>query len=122
MQNKKFNLGPLALSGTLTTNILNPPTATGGTNGGSSSAYILLNWIRLANVTGSAVTVNLYKSTTGDNTLAKAICFQLSVPANSYVDVYPGTLRFDAADFLVGGCSTGAAVNIIAGGEIGVAG
>lgn len=122
-QNKKFNFGPIALSGTYATNLLNPPTATGGTNGGSSSQYILLNWIRLANVTGSAATVRIYKGATAGVVLATAIAFDLNIPANSYVDIYPaGGLRLDAADFLSGGCSSASAVNIMGTGEIGVAG
>jgi hypothetical protein len=41
-QNKKFTFGPLFLTNTYTTNVLNPPTASGGVNGGSSSQYVLI--------------------------------------------------------------------------------
>ena len=40
--NKSFNFGPVAMSATLTTNILNPPAASGGVGAGSSGNYILL--------------------------------------------------------------------------------
>jgi len=42
MTNKAFRFGPIALTTTLTTNLLNPATATGGVNAGSSSQYIIL--------------------------------------------------------------------------------
>ena len=58
--NKRFRLGPVALTTTLTTNILNPPTATGGVNGGSSAQYIVLTHIRIVNTTTSAGTVSLW--------------------------------------------------------------
>ena len=38
--NKIFRFGPVALTNTLTTDILKPTTAAGGTNAGSSGAYI----------------------------------------------------------------------------------
>ena len=41
MNNKAFNFGPIALTNTKTTNLLNPPTATGGTNAGASGNYII---------------------------------------------------------------------------------
>ncbi len=55
-QNKRFRFGPLALTNTTTTNILNPPTATGGVNGGSSPMYIVLSHIRIVNKTAGEVT------------------------------------------------------------------
>jgi hypothetical protein len=57
--NKAFRFGPIALTTTLTTNILNPAAATGGVNGGSSAQYIVLRHIRFVNKTGGAVTFSL---------------------------------------------------------------
>ncbi len=120
--NKKFRFGPIALTNTLTTNLLNPPTATGGTNGGSSSAYIILNHIRILNKTGGAVTFTLYIGATGANAAGtEFIGTAQSVAANSAYDWY-GAIRLDAADFLVGGASANTSLTINGEGEIGVAG
>lgn len=121
MINKAFRFGPVALTNTLTTNILNPPTATGGVNGGSSSNYILLKHIRVVNKTGGAITFSLWLGATGANAAGTEIIGQaLSVAANSFVDWY-GYLRLDTADFLVGGASAATSLSIEGEGEIGVA-
>ncbi len=121
-QNKRFRFGPIALTNTLTTNILNPPTATGGTNGGSSAQYIVLSHIRIVNKTAGAVTCSFWLGATGANAAGTEIIGQgLSVAANSYIDWY-GQLRLDSADFLVGGASAGTSLSIEGEGEIGVSG
>lgn len=121
--NKIFRFGPIALTNTLTTNLLNPPTATGGVNGGSSSNYIVLRHVRIVNKTSGAATYALYLGATGGNVAGtEVIGTTTSVAANSRDDWY-GVMRLDAADFLVGGCATGNATLVIQGeGEIGVAG
>lgn len=122
MQNKVFRFGPLALTSTLTTNVLNPATATGGTNAGSSSNYIILRHIRIVNKTAGAITFTLYLGATGANTAGtEVIGTALSIPANSAYD-WNGSLRLDAADFLVGGASANTSLTIQGEGEIGVAG
>src|SRR3990170_4963127 len=99
--NKIFRFGPVALTTTLTTNILNPPTATGGTNGGSSAQYIVLRHIRIVNKTAGAVTFSLWLGATGANAAGTEVVGQAtSIAANSNFDWY-GIMRFDAADFLV---------------------
>lgn len=119
--NKTFRFGPVALTNTLTTNILNPATATGGVNGGSSSNYIVLKHIRIVNKTAGAVTCSFWLGATGGNAAGTEIIGNgLSVAANSYVDWY-GLLRLDAADFLVGGASAATSLSIQGEGEIGVA-
>lgn len=119
--NKVFRFGPIALTTTMTTNLLNPPTATGGVNAGSSSAYIILKHIRLVNKTGSAATFSLWLGATGANAAGTEVVGQgLSVAANSSYDWY-GLMRLDAADFLVGGAGAGAALSIMGEGEIGIA-
>ena len=103
--NKSFRFGPVALSNTLTTNILNPPTATGGVNAGSSAQYIILRHIRIVNKTASAATFSLWLGATGGNVAGTEVVGQgLSIAANSSYDWY-GMMRLDAADFLVGGAS-----------------
>jgi hypothetical protein len=121
-QNKAFRFGPVALTSTLTTNILNPATATGGVNAGSSSQYIILKHIRIVNKTAGAVTFTLYLGATGANAAGtEVVGTALSVAANSAYDYY-GMLRLDAADFLVGGASANTSLTIAGEGEVGVAG
>lgn len=122
MQNKTFRFGPVALTTTYTTNILNPPTAAGGTNAGSSAQYIILKHIRILNKTASAATFRLFLGATGANTAGTEIIgIDKSIPANDHLDWY-GCLRLDAADFLVGGAGTTLALVIQGEGEIGVSG
>jgi hypothetical protein len=119
--NKAFRTGPIALTNTLTTNLVNPPTATGGVNCGSSSMYVILRHIRIVNKTAGAVTCSFWLGATGANAAGTEVIGQgLSVPANSYVDWY-GLLRLDAADFLVGGASANTSLSFEGEGEIGVA-
>lgn len=123
-QNKKFRFGPIVLTTVLTTNLLNPATATGGTNAGASAQYILLTHLRALNKTGTAATVSLWIGATGANAAGTEAGWQAaSVPANSSLDWYPaGGLRLDSADFLVGGSGTTTALSLQGEGEIGVAG
>jgi hypothetical protein len=121
-QNKRFRFGPVALTTTLTTNLLNPPTATGGVNGGSSSQYIVLHHISITNKTSAQATFSLYLGATGANLAGTEVLGTARpVAANSSFDYY-GPLRLDAADFLVGGSGTATALTISGEGEIGVAG
>ena len=120
--NKIFRAGPIALTNTLTTNILNPPAASGGVNGGSSAQYIVLRHIRIVNKTAGAVTFSLWLGATGANAAGTEIIGTgYSVAANSAYDWY-GALRLDAADFLVGGASAATSLSFEAEGEIGVSG
>ena len=120
--NKIVRFGPVALSATLTTNILNPPTLTGGTGlaGTNSSTYMVIRHIRIVNKTTSAATASLWLGATGANTAGTEVIAQgLSVAANSYVDWY-GLLRMDTADYLVGGAGTASALTIQGEAEIGI--
>lgn len=120
--NKAFNFGPIALTATTTTNILNPATATGGVNGGNSAQYILLRHLRIVNKTAGAVTFSLWRGATGANAAGtEVVGIGQSVPANSSYDWF-GMMRFDAADFLVGGASAATSLSIQGEGEVGVSG
>jgi hypothetical protein len=122
--NKIFNFGPVALTTTLTTNILNCniTSLTGPVGFTATQPYIVLKHIRIVNKTGSAATFSLWKGATGANAAGTEVIGQgTSVPANSYVDWY-GIMRFDAADFLVGGSGTATALSIQGEGEIGMSG
>lgn len=119
-QNKTFRFGPIALTNTLTTNLLNPGTITGGVNMGSGNMYIVLKWIRILNKTAGAITCSFWLGATGANTAGtEVIGTGLSVAANSYVELYP-MLRLDVADFLVGGASANTSLVLVGGGEIGL--
>lgn len=122
--NKTIRVGPVALTTTLTTNILNPQTLTGGVSAGGTSntaTYLILRHIRIANKTASAATFSLWIGATGANTAGTEFMGTAqSVAANSYVDWY-GMVRLDTADFLVGGSGTATALTLEGEGEIGVA-
>ena len=121
--NKALRVGPVALTNTLTTNILNCgiTSLTGPVGYTQTQPYIILRHIRITNVTASAATFTLAIGTTGVTpAVANSFMgFGTSVPANSWVDWY-GQLRLDAADFLVGGAGTGSALTFEAEGEIGL--
>lgn len=123
--NKLFNFGPVALTTTLTTNILNPGAgarATPPVGFTDTVQYIIIRHLRIVNKTGAAATFSLWKGATGGNVAGTEVVGQgLSVPANSSYDWY-GQMRFDSADFLVGGSNTATALTINGEGEIGVSG
>lgn len=119
--NKIFRTGPIALTTTLTTNILNPPAASGGVNAGSSGQYIVLRHIRIVNKTSNSATFTFYLGATGANAAGtEVIGFGTAIAGNSFFDWY-GALRLDTTDFLVGGANTATALTFQAEGEIGVA-
>jgi hypothetical protein len=121
-QNKVMKFGPVALTTTLTTNILNTGAGALGTPPVGytfTQDYIILRHIRIVNKTGSAATFSLYSGLTGANTAGtEVIGTGYSVAANSAFDWY-GMLRLDSADFLVGGSNTATALTFEAEGEIG---
>jgi hypothetical protein len=119
MQNKIFRLGPVALTTTLTTNIFNPPTTTGGTGVGTPNPFLLIRHIRVVNKTGSAATCSFWIGGTGGNVAGTEVIAQaLSVAANSYFDWY-GLLTLETTDYFVGGAGTATALTIEAEAEMG---
>lgn len=122
MTNKAFRFGPLALTSTLTTNILNPATLTGGVNSGSGGLYIILRKIRILNKTAVPHNFSLWLGATGANAAGtEVIGTGKNIPANDAYD-WQGYLRLDTADFLVGGADANTALTMEGEGEIGVAG
>ena len=122
--NKIFRFGPVALTTTLTTNILNPNiTSVAGPVGFTmTQPYIVLRHIRIVNKTGAAATASLWLGATGANAAGTEVIVQAtSIAANSFLDWY-GILRIDSADFIVGGSGTATALSIEGEGEIGVSG
>jgi hypothetical protein len=135
--NKVFNFGPVALSTATTTNILNPGAgarATPPVGYTDTQAYIVLRHIRVVNKDIVARNFALWKGLTGANTAGTEVIAAgtatagvldtttgVSVPGNSFFDWY-GQMRFDSADFLVGGAKTTLTLVIQGEGEIGVSG
>ena|SRR6266436_403062 len=120
--NKVIRFGPVAMSATLTTNILNPNiTSLAGPIGYTQTQpYLLIRHIRIVNKTAGAVTFSLWLGATGANAAGtEVIGNALSVAANSSFDWY-GQLRLDSGDFLVGGASAGTSLSIEGEGEVGV--
>lgn len=124
MQATPFSFGPLALTTTLTTNILNPGTTTGGTNCTAApfdKLKLLLKHIRIVNKTSSAATFTLYLGATGANAAGtEFLGTATSVAANSAYDWY-GEKPMFTTQFLVGGAGTTTALTIEGSGEITVA-
>lgn len=126
MQNRKLNVGPIALTTTMTTNIFNVGTgarATPPTGFAEPGFYALITHVHISNKTASAASFSLWKGATGANAAGtEFIGTAISVPANSSLDYYSPGWRFDAADFLVGGAGTTTALTITLVGELGAAG
>jgi len=120
--NKTFRFGPVALSATLTTNILNSTVSSlsGPVGFTMTQPYLILKHIRVVNKTAGAVTCSFWLGATGGNAAGTEVIGQgLSIAANSFIDWF-GLLRMDAADFLVGGASAGTSLTIEGEGEIGL--
>lgn len=121
MQNKPFFLGPVALTATLTTNLMNPPTTTGGVGAGTPNTFILLKHLRVINTTSSPIDVSLFRgATTAAAAGTEFVWATTPVPADGVLDFYSPGVRFDAANFLTGGGSA-TGLTLIAEGEIGIA-
>lgn len=122
--NKIINIQPIALTTTLTTNLLNTniTALTGPVGLSATQPYLILRHIRITNKTGTVATFSLWKGATGANAAGtEVIGTGVSVAANSSYDWY-GILRMDSADFLVGGSGTATALTLTAEGEIGFSG
>ena len=120
--NKAVRFGPVTLTNTLTTNILNPGTTTGGVGMPltSTNLYFILRHLRVINKTATAATVSRWIGGSGANTAGTEFAWQAtSVPANGYLDWY-GAGRLDAADFLVGGAGAATALTLSGEGDLGV--
>ena len=121
-QNKIVAFPPVALSSTLTTNILAPGGAPASAVGWTSTApYLLIKHIRIVNKTAGAVTFSLYVGATGANAAGTEFMGTASsIAANSSVDWY-GQLRLEGTNgFLVGGASALTSLVFQCEGEVGL--
>ena len=125
MQNRALRCGPVALTTTLTTNIVNCTVTsfagpTGISSPGTLALYLILTHIRIVNKGAGAANVSLYIGGTTADAAGTEFAFNgYSVAQNSYVDWY-GRVRLDAADYLTGGASVTTTLVFEAEGEIGV--
>jgi hypothetical protein len=119
--NRLFTFGPIALTNTLTTNILNGAvTSLAGPVGLTLPQPILiLRHIRILNKTASAANFSLWLGLTGANTAGtEFIGTGQNVAANSAFDWY-GLVQLASTQFLVGGASANTTLTFHAEGEIG---
>jgi len=119
----KFRFGPLALTTTLTTNLLNPPTTTGGVNPPTSTVFLVLKHLRIVNKTALPATFSLWLGATAGNVAGTEVIGNgVSVAAHSFFDYYSPGLLIEAADFLVGGSDTATALTIEGEGDVEITG
>lgn len=111
--------GPVAMSATYTTNILNVGTYTGGTGvvSGAVTPFLIVRHIHVTNKASTA-TFRLFLGATAGNAAGTELVFNQSVAAGTSWDWY-GMFRMDAADFLVGGASAATTLTLTAYGEVG---
>ena len=116
-----IRFGPVALTNTYTTNILNCALSSlaGPIGLTATQPYLIIKHIRIVNKTSSSATFSLWLGAAGANTAGTEIIGQSQrVEANSSYDYY-GLLRLNSTDFLVGGASAGTALTLEGEGGIG---
>ena len=108
MADKPFKFGPVALTTTYTTNILNPPgAAAAGIPSGdipAQSIALILTHVRVHSKL-AADTFRLYIGATGANTAGTEFAFDKAVGAKGEWE-WRGRKKMLPADFLVGGAAT----------------
>jgi hypothetical protein len=122
---KNLNIPPIALSATLTTNLLNcAVTSMSGPVGMTvGQPYLEITQIRFVNKDTSARTISLWKGATGANTAGTEVVGQaLSIPASQAYDVFLDDMRMDSTDFLVGGADVANKVTMQVLAKIGISG
>lgn len=99
-------VGPVALTNTLTTNIVQ-----GGGPDHVASVRDVITHIHVANKTAGAVTFSLWLGATGANAAGTELFIGHSVPANSEFDYYCRR-TLSSTQFLVGGASAATSLTI----------
>lgn len=121
--NKLVAFGPTAITNAAT-NMLNPPTVTGGTglHGTNAATYLVIRHITVVNKTSSSATFSMFIGATGGSAAGTEFAASsTSIPANSNW-TWGGLLRLDTADFLTALASANTTLVFQAEGEIGIAG
>lgn len=120
--NKIIRIGPVALTTTLTTNILNCAISSlsGPVGFTMTQPYLIVRHLRIVNKTSSSVTFSLWLGATGANAAGtEVVGTGKPIPSNDVYDWY-GIMRMDSGDFLVGGSNTATALTITIEAEIGI--
>ena len=119
--NKLEVFGPVALTGTYTTNIIAPAVAGASAVGYTATAtYIILRRIHISNNTVGAATFRLYKGASATNAAGTDLWYNKTVAANDAFD-WAGQLRLEGTNgFLVGGASVATTLTFEAEGELGL--
>lgn len=121
MPANKISTMSAALTTTLTTNILNPPTLTGGVGVPDTATYIIIRRLSIVNKTGAVARFSLWRGATGANAAGTEVFGTgTSINANTDFSRYP-MMRLETGQFLVGGSDTATALTIEIEYEIGVA-
>jgi hypothetical protein len=116
---KLTNSGPIAVTASIA-NLLNPPTASGGVNCGSSAQYVVVRQVNIVN-TGAATTFSFFKGATGGSAAGTEIWGSLTpIAANAFVS-FPAAERVDSTQFITGKAGA-ATLTVDFAMEIGVAG
>ena len=121
---KELNIPPIALTNAIA-NLLNPnvTAVTGPVGFTMTQPFVIVTQGRVVNKDSAAHTCTFYKGATGASAAGTEVWANaLSVPANSFLDVWFGRMRFDAADFLTGKADANTVLTLLLTGEIGVSG
>ena len=119
--NKIINLGPVALTSTLTTNVWNfNVTSLAGPVGFTlTQPMVIIRFIRIVNRSGTAAWFSFWLGATGANLAGTEVIGNgFSIPGNFSFQT-SDALRMDATQFLVGGASVNNALTLMASAEIG---
>ncbi len=117
---KAFRFGPLALTSTLTTNLLSPTAFGGGTNAGTPAQFIELHHLSILNKSSTDRTLSLWLGGSAGNVAGtEVIASGMTIPAQSKHDWY-GNIKIDSGQYLVGGASANTALTIMGEGVVGL--
>ena len=87
----------VALTNTYTTNILNPPTTTGGVGVGTPNVVLIITHIRVIEKAGTGATFRLFKGATGANAAGTEQFFPLNYTVASACLLYTSPSPRDQA-------------------------
>ncbi|MDE2097177.1 MAG: hypothetical protein KGL39_08015 [Patescibacteria group bacterium] len=108
----KIRIGPVALTATYGTNILNPPAVSGGVGCGSPAVYLDIEHLIIVNKTNVSQTFRLFIGATGGTAAGTEVGgYDRVVLANQVVELWDvGVLS--ASDFLTGGAANASALTL----------